>query len=350
MSLQQGSNVLVTGGAGAFGRAFVAHALLCGARRVVVYSRDEAKHAAMAADLARDPRVRFFVGDVRDASRLQWAMRGIDIVVHAAALKRVDTCEADPYEAIQTNIIGSQNVALAAISANVHRAVLLSTDKAAAPCTLYGSTKAVAERAWVQLNGYADGTQTRLSATRYGNVLGSTGSVVPRWTDLLTRKQQVSLSNPDASRFWMTMLEAVLLVDTAIARMAGGETFVPHIEGASLLTLLDVMSAHITGNAHANYLVSGLIAGEKAHETLISADELVRTYHDPLNNLYTIAPAHATWPTYPPAGVRVKASFSYQSNDTWRQISRGNLRRMLLQASLLTPHTPPHAAVSVEDQ
>ena len=336
------ANVLITGGAGSFGRAFAAHALTAGARRVVVYSRDEAKHAALTTTLHRDPRLRCFVGDVRDRDRLHWAMRGIDYVVHAAALKRVDACEADPYEAIQTNIVGSQNVALAAIAAGVQRAVLLSTDKAAAPCTLYGSTKAVAERAWIQFNGYADGTHTRLAATRYGNVLGSTGSVIPHWIPLIQQGRPLTISHPDATRFWMLMENAVALVQMALDHMEGGETFVPKIPASSLLQLLSVLTVALTGAQHTAYTVTGLVAGEKAHETLIGADELSRVYHDPLLHRYIIYPAHRTWPMRPLQGVRVRSTFSYQSNDAARQLSAHALHQVLVTAGILPP-TPSHA-------
>ena len=186
-SVLRDASLLVTGGTGAFGRAFVQRALDDGARRVVVLSRDEAKQAALRATVT-DERVRWFVGDVRDFERVRWAMRGCDTVVHAAAMKRVDSCESDPQEAIDTNITGTGHVARAAIREGVTRAVLLSTDKAASPSTLYGLTKSCAERLWVQSNAYAAGTPTRLAATRYGNTRSDSfdaragGDVIDLWS------------------------------------------------------------------------------------------------------------------------------------------------------------------------
>jgi UDP-N-acetylglucosamine 4,6-dehydratase len=175
-----GKSVLVTGGTGSFANAFCRAALAADARRVIVYSRGEAKQAAMKVALP-DERMRYLIGDVRDSHRIADACRGVDIVVHAAALKRVEVCEADPLEAIATNITGTACVARACIERGVERAILLSTDKAAAPETLYGSTKLTAERLWTQSNVYAAGTPTRFAATRYGNVASSTGSVIPLW-------------------------------------------------------------------------------------------------------------------------------------------------------------------------
>lgn len=301
-----GKSVLVTGGAGAFGQAFVRFALQEGAGRVVVFSRDEAKHAAMRHTL-QDDRVRYFVGDVRDAARITMACRHVDLVVHAAAMKRVDTCEADPNEAIATNILGSRNVAQAAITNRVECAVLLSTDKAAAPCTLYGMTKAVAERAWVQSNAYADGLGVRLVVTRYGNVLGSTGSVLPIWAAAEARGEPLSLSDPTATRFWMDMAAAVRLVDRALCFATRGETFIPKISGSTVSRLL---AALYPGSP---YTVTGLRAGEKLHETLISADERARTYD--CDTHYVIAPAAPTWSLPLRPDPPVADDFTYVSSD-----------------------------------
>lgn len=289
VSVLRGASVLVTGGSGSFGRAFVRYALENAVRRIVVFSRDEAKHAAMRTAIS-DPRVRYFVGDVRDMDRVQWAMRGVDLVVHAAAMKRIDSCEADPTEAIQTNILGSQNVALAAIQARVARAVLLSTDKAAAPCTLYGMTKATAERAWIQSNAYADGTGTLLAATRYGNVLGSTGSVVPLWRAAAAANAPIYVTESSATRFWMPMRDAVQLVVSALTRMQGGETFVPKLGAASVLNLLSAVVPEWRTHTVVN---TGLRVGEKAHETLIGTDEADRTVD--AGEDYVICPAYSTW-------------------------------------------------------
>ncbi len=309
-SVLRDASLLVTGGTGAFGRAFVQRALDDGARRVVVLSRDEAKQAALRATVT-DERVRWFVGDVRDFERVRWAMRGCDTVVHAAAMKRVDSCESDPQEAIDTNITGTGHVARAAIREGVTRAVLLSTDKAASPSTLYGLTKSCAERLWVQSNAYAAGTPTRLAATRYGNVLASTGSVIPMWRTEVARANTITLTDPNASRFWMPMAAAVDLVVLALAQMHGGETFVPKLRAATVARLAHALHP----NTHTT--VIGLRAGEKLHETLIGEDESARTLD--CGTHYVIRPALAPWGETTTQGVPVPSGFVLRSDTapTW---------------------------------
>ena len=317
-----GRSLLITGGTGSFGRAFVRRALDDGAARVVIYSRDEAKQAALLTAHDTDPRLRCFIGDVRDADRLRWALRGVDLLVHAAALKRIDTCEQDPAEAVATNVTGTLHVAQAAIREHVARAVFLSTDKAAAPCTLYGMTKATAERLWIQSNVYAAGTETRLSATRYGNVLGSTGSVVPMWRAEVERTGTLTLTDPDATRFWMTMPDAVALVLHAFEAMCGGETFVPLIGSASVDTLARAMVPDAVRR------IVGLRAGEKRHETLISQDEASRTYDSGFH--YVITPAVESWGRAPSLGrAPVHPQFSYRSDTNPRTLSVRDLQEML---------------------
>ena len=303
--------MLVTGGAGAFGRAFVRRCLDEGAARVVVFSRDEAKHAAMRETVS-DGRVRYFLGDVRDYDRLRWAMREVDVVVHAAALKRVDAAEDNPAEAIATNITGTGHVARAAIREGVMRAVLLSTDKAASPSTLYGVTKSCAERLWIQTNTLAAGTGTMLSATRYGNVLGSTGSVIPMWRAEVARTGHLTITDPTATRFWMPMAHAVDLVLVALRLMRGGETFIPKLRAATVDTLATAL------HGATPHRVIGLQSGEKRHETLIGPDEAART-RDCADH-FVIVPAHQTWTTaHTPPGVAVAPHFSLRSDtaSTW---------------------------------
>jgi UDP-N-acetylglucosamine 4,6-dehydratase/5-epimerase len=300
-----GRSVLVTGGTGSFGRAFVRTALEMGAARVAVVSRDEAKQAAMRAEVP-DPRLRFLIGDVRDPNRVMDALRGVEIVIHAAAMKRVETCEADPNEAIATNVDGTAHVARACIERGVERCVILSTDKAAAPNTLYGATKLTAERLWLASNVYAAGTATRFSATRYGNVIGSTGSVVPLWKKQRERGV-ITVTDPRMTRFWMTMDDAVHLVLRALREMRGGEVFVPKIRAASILALAAEVAA---GCRHQ---VTGIRPGEKLHETLITEDE-ARTTHD-LGDCYVIEPPTRTWgDVLPPNAPRVPDGFSFRSD------------------------------------
>jgi UDP-N-acetylglucosamine 4,6-dehydratase len=321
-----GTRILVTGGTGAFGRAFVRRALDAGAARVAILSRDEAKQAALKATLT-DPRLRWFVGDIRDAERVRLAMHGIDTVVHAAAMKRIETCEADPLEAVKSNITGTWNVAQACMDAGVSRAVLLSTDKAAAPNTHYGATKMAAERLWNAANVYAAGTPTRFAATRYGNVLGSTGSVIPVWRAQLARGEALTITDPRMTRFWMPMRDAVALVVTALAEMRGGEVFVPRLGAASVLTLAKATIGEAY-HRHPAPRTIGLRPGEKLHEMLISADEARQTY-DALTH-YVIEPAERTWADLPPLAWRkVAEGFTLASDTCPVQLGFDDLATML---------------------
>lgn len=302
--------VLVTGGTGSFGRRFVKRALEAGAKRVSVFSRDELKQSDLAAEL-RDDRMRFLIGSVTEAERLQRAMRGVEVVVHAAALKQVPTCERNPWEAVATNVVGTQNVAAAAIEAGVERVVFLSTDKAAAPNTLYGATKLTAERLWLQANVYAAGTPTRLLATRYGNVIGSRGSVIP-----LFRAQaelgRLTVTDPAMSRFWMTLDQAVALVELAIACGRGGEVFIPKVPSADILTVAEAVAPGVP------WIATGIRRGEKLHETLVAEDE-ARDCYD-FGDHYRIEPDR-TWEYLPPpAAPKVAVGFAYRSDtnpDRW---------------------------------
>lgn len=311
--------MLVTGGAGSFGQAFVRRVLENGARRVVVYSRDEAKQAAMRATFS-DDRLRFFVGDVRDRDRLVDACRGVDIVVHAAALKRVEVCEADPGEAKRTNVDGTENVAYAARVNGVQRAVLLSTDKAAAPNTHYGASKLMAERLWNASNVYSAGQTTRYATTRYGNVIGSRGSVVPLWkAQAITGT--LTVTDADCTRFWMSMDDAVDLVLLALERMRGGEVFVPKIGGSSILSLATAIAPH------ASYFETGLRPGEKLHEVLVTDDEARSTYD--CGSHYVIEPPERTWGLVAPLNYpKVPVGFSYRS-DTASALTAEQIERLV---------------------
>lgn len=332
--------MLVTGGTGSFGNAFVRRALDDGAARVAVFSRDELKQAHMRAAFANDERLRFFLGDVRDAERVRWAMAGVDIVIHAAAMKRIEACEADPLEAIDTNIDGTRNVALTAIDEGVERAVLLSTDKAPLASTLYGMTKAVAERLWIQSNVFAAGTSTKLSATRYGNVLGSRGSVLDRWRAQYAAGEPITITDERASRFWMTIEQAVDLVVLALEEMRGGEVFVPKVGSAPILDLASAVvetplfwpaTGTIAPIPYApGHICTGLRPGERLHETLISADEAANTYDR--GGHYRIEPASCSWnEDRDPQGnsALVEAGFAYTSDTNPEQFTVEELRRLI---------------------
>lgn len=268
-------SVLVTGGSGFFGRGFVRHALAMNVPRVVVFSRDEAKHAAMRAEFGHEPRLRYFVGDVRDLPRLTRAMDGCDLVVHAAALKRVEVGEIDPEEVVKTNIYGTHNVIEAARAASLHgpyglvanrrRVVFLSSDKACEPANLYGATKLCAEKLILAANNGSGHNGPMFSCTRYGNVSGSTGSVIPTWRQIMRAGGTVRMTDPDATRFWMTLQEAVDLVWDTAKTMIGGELAIPDLPAYRLGDLLTAM----TEIDHRYTLsITGLGQGEKAHESM----------------------------------------------------------------------------------
>ncbi len=312
--------VLVTGGTGTFGRAFVRHLLDHHHPKAIrVLSRDEAKQAEMRAEYD-DPRLRFLVGDVRDTDRMMDACRGVDTVVHAAALKRVDTAEWDPIEAVRTNIEGTISVARACTERGIAKAVFLSTDKASEPNTLYGGTKFVAERLWLASNVYSAGTPTRFSATRYGNVIGSTGSVVPLWR-AQSATGTLTVTDPAMSRFMMRPSDAVKLVMIALTHMRGGEVFVPKIGAATVASLAQAVAPGCT------FRITGIRAGEKMHESLIGTDE-ARCAHD-VGSCYVIEPSAVTWAERSPlTAPLVPAGWTYRS-DTARTLTQDELRQMI---------------------
>jgi len=312
---------LITGGAGSFGKAFTRKLLDGGAQRVVILSRDEYKHAQMRAEFGDDERLRFFVGSVCDVERVELAMRGVTHVAHAAAMKRVEVCEDNPLEATQTNLIGTAVVARACLNAGVQRAVFLSTDKAVSPNTLYGTTKLAAERLWVRYNVYAAGTHTRYAATRYGNVLGSRGSVVPVFQEQARMGGPLKLTDPTMSRFWMRMDDATELVARAFREMRGGEVFVPKLGSSSVETMAEAIAPHLPR------ITTGARPGEKWHESLIGEDEARDTFdygdHYRIETIRTWEDGmHAT-------GEAVPSGFSYRSDTNPYQLSATDLARMV---------------------
>ncbi|MBI2406637.1 MAG: SDR family NAD(P)-dependent oxidoreductase, partial [Candidatus Harrisonbacteria bacterium] len=234
----KGKTVLVTGGAGSFGKSFVKHLLAnTAAKKVIVFSRDELKQYHMSREL-QDGRLRFFLGDVRDLPRLERAFSGVDVVVHAAALKQVPALEYNPMEAVKTNVLGSQNVVEAAIDCGVSRALLISTDKAAYPANLYGSTKLCAEKLFVSGNTLS-GDATKFATVRYGNVLGSRGSIVE--TLMRNQGKTVHITDPKMTRFWINLEQASALVMFALREMEGGEIFIPKIPSMKLIDLVNAI-------------------------------------------------------------------------------------------------------------
>lgn len=262
-------SVLITGGTGSFGHAMAKTLLDQGCERVVILSRDEVKQDAMRQAF-NDPRLRFFLGDVRDLDRLKMAMSGVKTVYHAAALKRVPQCEYDPEEAVKTNILGSMNVCAAAMSEGVECVVALSTDKATAPTNLYGATKLCVEKIVTNYNAYT--TNTRYMCVRYGNVAGSRGSVIPLWREVIGGGSYPRITDPGMTRFWIALPEAVGLAQRAATEGKGGEVFIPHLPAYELSDLLKAISAEFGCAGIAGQ--DGLRPGEKMHESMLSADEL----------------------------------------------------------------------------
>ena len=315
MSVLQGSSILITGGTGSFGKAFIKYALdHLEPRRLVVFSRDELKQYEVRQQFKDDPRLRWFIGDIRDERRLARALHGVDYVVHAAALKQVDTAEYNPFEFVKTNIIGSQNVIEAAIDAGVKKVVALSTDKASSPINLYGATKLTADKLFISGNHYAAAYETRFAVVRYGNVMGSRGSVIPFFKKLGEKGKPLPITDMRCTRFFISLEQAVEMVVRTFELMQGGELLVPRIPS---IRVTDLAHAVVPG---AELVDVGLRPGEKLHEEMISPEEGRRAVILEGGEYFVIQPDLATWGYVPPAGsTPVQPGFSYQSdsNDEW---------------------------------
>jgi UDP-N-acetylglucosamine 4,6-dehydratase (inverting) len=323
VSILTGSDILVTGGTGSFGRAFVRQVLdQLSPRRIIVFSRDELKQWEVRHLFGDDPRLRFFLGDVRDRSRLLRAMHGVDYVVHAAALKQVDSGEYNPWEFVQTNVIGSQNVIEAAIDSGVKRVVALSTDKASSPINLYGATKLTADKLFINGNHYAAAYDTRFSVVRYGNVMGSRGSIIPKFKALHAAGESLPITDLRCTRFLITLSQAVEFVVDSFELMTGGELYVPRIPSMKVTDLAEAIAPGATMHD------VGLRPGEKLHEEMISPEEGRRALA--IGNRFVLQPDLASWGYQPPAdGIPVPDGFHYASdtNDQWYSIDE--IRKIL---------------------
>jgi UDP-N-acetylglucosamine 4,6-dehydratase len=268
-----GRTVLITGGTGTLGRALCRHLLLNTAvAKVIIFSRDELKQSEMMRDKPYDdPRVRWFIGDVRDSRRLQRAFDGVDIVVHAAALKQIDACSYNPAEAVQTNVVGTMNVIDAALDRNVARVIAISTDKACEATTLYGKTKGCVEGLIATAGAYAGkDRRTRFACARYGNVFRSRGSVVPFFERMIGEGKALTVTHPDMTRFHLRIEDAVVFVLNCLARMQGGEIFVPKLPSYRVVDLVSALGQQeyaITGLRRQEKLAEAMIGSEEAHET-----------------------------------------------------------------------------------
>lgn len=334
----QDKTVLITGGTGSFGKACAAHLLThARVRRLIVFSRDEQKHVAMQREdfsPQKFPQIRYFVGDVRDAERLRRALRGVDYVIHAAAMKHVDMAEYNPQECIHTNIGGAENLINACLDSGVKKVVALSTDKAANPINLYGATKLCSDKLFVAANSLAGEMGPRFSVVRYGNVLGSNGSVVPFF-----QRERVSgvlpITHPEMTRFIITLEQGVAFVLKAFERMSGGEVFVPKIPST---TIMDVARAVAP---ECGTRIVGIRPGEKMHECMVPTDEARQTIE--FDDHFIILPMKRSWsrtvPDYVAQGRPCPEGFSYSSESNEHWLSVTDLQR-LIEAHCPVPALP----------
>jgi UDP-N-acetylglucosamine 4,6-dehydratase len=328
-----GKVILITGGTGSFGRRFIETVLArYSPRKLIVYSRDELKQSEMQQELRERfspenmARMRFFLGDVRDRARLTLALRGVDIVIHAAALKQVPAAEYNPSECIQTNIIGAENVVWASLANHVKQVVALSTDKACNPVNLYGATKLASDKTFVAANNLSGDIGTKFAVVRYGNVVGSRGSVVPLFRRLLAQgATELPVTDARMTRFWITLNQGVDFVLSSLEIMRGGEIFVPKIPSMAMPDLVQAMAPG------AAVKIVGIRPGEKLHEIMVGADDARQTVD--LGDRYVIEPSFVEYTRTPfgaADGARpVDEDFSYASdnNDDWLTPER--LRAML---------------------
>lgn len=324
MSLLHGASILITGGTGTLGKSLVESLLKeSNVRRIAIFSRDELKQHDLRIHFKNDPRLRWFLGDVRDLERLKRALHGVDFVIHAAALKQVDTGEYNPMEFIKTNVLGSQNVIDASIDAGVKRVVALSTDKASSPINLYGATKLTADKLFVAANNYSYKYGTTFSVVRYGNVMGSRGSVIPLFKELAEQGKPLPVTDLRMTRFWISVEDAVKFVLDSLEMMAGGELYVPRIPSMKIIDLAHAVSSE------SKLEEIGMRPGEKLHEEMISSDDSRRTIV--LENRFVVTPVVAEWGYQPPVGDFMPEGQAYRSdtNDKW--ISTSDIKKFIDQ-------------------
>ena len=320
--------VLVTGGTGSFGKHFVKTVIQrFKPKRLIIFSRDELKQYEMAQSFPQEkyPFMRYFIGDVRSRDRLEMAMRNVDFVIHAAALKQVPIAEYNPFECIATNVIGAENVVQAAIRCNVERVIALSTDKAANPVNLYGASKLAADKIFVAANNLSGADGCRFGVVRYGNVVGSRGSVMPLFQKLIAEHAEaLPITDPRMTRFWITLTQGVNLVLSSMELMQGGEIFVPKIPSMSTVELAHSMAPQMKQK------VIGIRPGEKLHEIMIPADDSRQTLE--LDDRYIILPSFfaVQRERYLEQGARaVREGFAYSSDANPERLDARALQTML---------------------
>jgi UDP-N-acetylglucosamine 4,6-dehydratase len=341
----EGKTVLVTGGTGSFGRRFIDTVLSrAEPRKLIVFSRDELKQHEMQVDMAERftpeqmSRMRFFLGDVRDRQRLTLALRGVDVVVHAAALKQVPAAEYNPSEFIQTNVLGAENIVWAALANRVKKVIALSTDKACNPANLYGATKLASDKTFVAANNLSGDIGARFAVVRYGNVVGSRGSVAPLFQRLIAQgARDLPITDPRMTRFWITLGQGVDFVLSSLSLMRGGEIFVPKIPSMKLTDLAEALAPGLP------IRVIGIRPGEKLHEMMISVDD-ARHVVD-LGDRYAIEPAFVEFSRESFAGAhpQVPEGFSYASDTNEEWLSHEGLLRFLASPGAGTMPAPAGA-------
>lgn len=329
-------NILVTGGTGSFGQAFIEHVITNYApRRVIVFSRDEYKQHEMSLKFPKTtyPNIRYFIGDVRDAERLESAMRNVEFVIHAAAMKQVGASEYNPFECIRTNVIGAENVIRASIRAGVKKVIALSTDKAANPVNLYGASKLASDKIFVAGNYLSGGTGPRFAVVRYGNVVGSRGSVVEVFKDMIDDGcESLPITDPRMTRFWITLSQATRFVLSSLSMMAGGEVFVPKIPSMAVTDLAKAMAPDIKTH------VIGIRPGEKLHETMVPGEDSRSTYE--LADRYILQSSLelsiATVPDrFGDAAKLVAPEFAYTSDQNTEWLDIPTLQRLLAEKGMM---------------
>jgi UDP-N-acetylglucosamine 4,6-dehydratase/5-epimerase len=327
-------SILVTGGTGSFGNAFVAAVVKrYKPRKLIIYSRDEMKQYDMEQRFSQKqyPFMRYFIGDVRDRDRLETAMRDVDIVIHAAALKHVPAAEYNPFECIHTNVMGAENVVHASIRAGVDRVLALSTDKAANPINIYGASKLASDKIFIAANNISGFGRTRFSVVRYGNVVGSRGSVVPFFRKLIANDaKKLPITDARMTRFWITQQQGVSFVVSSLAMMRGGEIFVPKIPSMKVANLATAMAPSFAQE------IIGIRPGEKLHEIMITADDARMTLE--VDDRYIIAPAFSFWTDdhlQVNGATRVAEDFAYSSDGNKEWLSPAALSEMLKDAPIV---------------
>ncbi len=315
--------VLITGGTGSFGKKFTETVLReFSPKKLIVFSRDELKQYEMN-QMYSDSAMRYFIGDVRDSDRLKLAFQGVDVVVHAAAMKQVPICEYNPFEAVKTNVFGAQNVIEAAMSCGVQKVLAISTDKAVNPINLYGATKLCAEKLFVQSNSYSGVKATRFSCARYGNVVGSRGSVIPVFIQQ-RELGRITVTDKRMTRFWITLDQGVRLVIKALDQMHGGEIFVPKIPSMRLIDLAESIAEGC------EISTIGIRPGEKLHEVLISRDEARSTLE--FDDMFVVQPEFSWWGSHNLSGGKdLPDGFEYSSDNNELWMSDKELRDAVLE-------------------